>query len=89
MKRVHVYISGRVQGVFFRANTRKEARKRNLKGWVKNLSDGGVEAVFEGPEDKVEEIINWCWKGSPSARVENVEVKREEPEGLSEFKIRY
>lgn len=62
-KRAHVYVSGRVQGVFFRATTRDEARSRGITGWVKNLPDGRVEAVFEGEEKKVQEMIDFCHEG--------------------------
>jgi acylphosphatase len=75
MVRVHVYVSGRVQGVFFRYETRREARKRNVKGWVRNLPDGRVEALFEGEEEKVLELIEFCKHGPPGARVTNVEVE--------------
>lgn len=88
--RVHVYISGRVQGVFFRAHTRDKARSLGLKGWVKNLWDGRVEAIFEGEEEKVEEMIKWCHKGPRFSRVDNVEVKFEKPSGeFSGFEVRY
>jgi acylphosphatase len=76
--RVHVMISGRVQGVFFRSETRKEARRLNLSGWVRNTRDGRVEAVFEGDAGAVEEMIRWCRSGPPAARVEDVEVDRQE-----------
>ena len=89
MKRAHVYIFGKVQGVFYRANTKKQAKKRGLKGWVKNLKDGRVEAVFEGPEEKIREMIEWCRIGSSAARVEEVKVDWEEPEGLEKFAIKY
>ncbi|MFQ6105886.1 MAG: acylphosphatase [Candidatus Hydrothermarchaeaceae archaeon] len=82
--RAHVYISGRVQGVFFRSHTRDMAVKLGLRGWVKNLWDGRVEAVFEGEKDKVEEMIIWCRKGSPYAKVEDIEVLWESYTG--EFK---
>ncbi|MDY6789533.1 MAG: acylphosphatase [Candidatus Nanohaloarchaea archaeon] len=88
MKQAHVFVSGKVQGVFFRATTRKEARKRGVKGWVKNLDDGRVEAVFEGEEEKVEEMIRFCHEGPERARVEDVEVDFEEPEGLEGFEVR-
>ncbi len=89
-KRAHVFVSGRVQGVFFRATTRDEARKRGVKGWVKNLSDGRVEAVFEGEREDVEEMIDFCHEGSRPARVEDVEVNWEEyQEEFSGFEIRY
>jgi acylphosphatase len=79
--RAHVIISGRVQGVFFRYETRNEALHRNLKGWVKNRPDGKVEAVFEGEEEDVREMIEWCRKGPPMARVTDVRVEWEEYRG--------
>lgn len=90
VKRAHLWIEGRVQGVFYRAWTRDLANKIGLKGWVKNLPDGRVEAVFEGPEEKVQMAINQCWQGPPAARVTDIEIKWEEPEGdLEGFEIRY
>ena len=62
--RAHLFITGRVQGVFFRACTREEAQKRKLTGWVKNLYDGRVEAVFEGEEEAVQSMISWCHSGT-------------------------
>ena len=73
-KRVRVLISGRVQGVFFRAYTRDAALQAGLTGWVRNLADGRVEAVFEGDADPVDRMIAWCRQGSPGSRVERVEV---------------
>lgn len=86
--RAHVYVSGKVQGVMFRATTRDEARKQDVDGWVKNLADGRVEAVFEGSEDAVEEMIEFCHEGSPVARVDDVEVGYEEPAGEDGFRIK-
>ncbi|MCU4799301.1 acylphosphatase [Halobacteria archaeon HArc-gm2] len=86
--RAHVFVSGKVQGVFYRATTREEARKRDVDGWVKNLADGRVEAVFEGPEDAVAEMVEWCHEGSDRARVEDVEVEYGEPAGFDSFDIR-
>ncbi len=71
--RVHVFVSGRVQGIFFRSETRREARKYHVTGWVKNLSDGRVEAVFEGEKENVEKLIEFCRKGPSGARVANTE----------------
>ena len=85
--RAHVFVSGKVQGVFYRANTRETAREKGVNGWVKNLEDGRVEAVFEGPEDAVEEVVEWCHTGSPAADVEDVEVEYEEPQGEETFRI--
>jgi acylphosphatase len=86
--RAHVFVSGRVQGVFFRANTRDEARSRGVDGWVQNLDDGRVEAVFEGPSEAVEEMVEWCHTGSPAAAVEDVEVEYEDPADEDLFSVR-
>jgi acylphosphatase len=86
--RAHVHISGRVQGVGFRANTRREARERGVDGWVRNLADGRVEAVFEGPTETVESMVAWCHEGSPAAQVEDVTVQHGEPEGAEGFRVR-
>ena len=80
-KRYHVYISGRVQGVFFRANTWKQARELTLTGWVRNLSNGCVEAVFEGEQKAAEEMLSWCRTGTPPARVDHVDVEEEDAAG--------
>ncbi|AEG15658.1 acylphosphatase [Desulfofundulus sp. TPOSR] len=74
MLRKRVYISGKVQGVYFRVYTRDAAVKFGVTGWVRNLKDGRVEAVFEGENGAVEQMLRWCWEGSPSSRVEKVEV---------------
>ncbi|MEM2873522.1 MAG: acylphosphatase [Nitrososphaerales archaeon] len=88
--RAHVYISGFVQGVFFRSNTRKMALKLGLKGWVRNLCDGRVEAIFEGDRDKVLEILLWCKTGPPNAQVENVDIEWEKYKGnFKNFEILY
>jgi acylphosphatase len=86
--RAHVFVSGRVQGVFFRATTRDTAREQGVDGWVKNLADGRVEAVFEGSEESVEAMVEFCHEGSPQAQVRDVEVKYGDPEGLDGFEIR-
>jgi len=86
--RAHAFVSGTVQGVFYRANTRDTAREAGIDGWVKNLSDGRVEAVFEGPEDAVESMVAWCHEGSPRAEVDNVEVEYGAPDGVEGFEIR-
>jgi len=86
--RAHVFISGRVQGVFYRANTRDTAREAGVDGWVENLADGRVEAVFEGSTDAVESMVEWCHDGSPRARVDDVTAEYEDPEGIEGFEIR-
>lgn len=80
-KRVHIYISGMVQGVCFRAYTRDMAYQFKLSGWVKNLHDGRVEAVFEGDKENVDMMIDWCKKGPRGASVSNVEVTEESYSG--------
>jgi acylphosphatase len=89
-ERAHVMISGRVQGVFFRVETRRAARHIGASGWVRNTRDGRVEAVFEGNTGEVEEMIRWCQCGPPAAWVENVEVERQEFKGeFDSFSVKY
>jgi len=85
MVRAHVYVSGDVQGVSFRWYAIQHARRAGVGGFVRNVPDGRVEAVFEGRQDAVEALIAWCREGPPAARVTSVEVAWEEPEGSSEF----
>jgi acylphosphatase len=88
--RLEIVISGRVQGVWFRASTRDEARRLGLLGWVRNLPDGRVEAVFEGDEDRLSRMLDWCRRGPPGARVHNVEATRARATGdFQDFSIRY
>jgi len=88
--RAHVFVSGMVQGVFFRSETRHEANRRKVTGWVRNLRDGRVEAVFEGEKDAVEKLIEFCRTGPPGARVTKVEVSWEEYTGeFKGFLMRY
>ena len=87
MRRVHVFVAGRVQGVFFRASCAQEARALGVTGWVRNASDGRVEAVFEGPDTAVEAMVDWCRKGPGYARVDAVEVEREAPAGDAGFHV--
>ncbi len=88
--RVHIFISGLVQGVFFRAEIEKMALKLDIKGWVRNTENGRVEAVFEGEKDEIEKIINWAKKGPSGAIVEKVDIRWEEHKGEFEnFEIRY
>jgi acylphosphatase len=78
--RAHVWISGRVQMVYFRGTAQQVAAARGLTGWVRNLPDLRVEAVFEGPRADVQALIDWCHEGSPSARVDAVDVRWEPPQ---------
>jgi acylphosphatase len=75
--RVHLIVSGQVQGVFYRANTRRAANGLGLKGWVRNLPDGMVEVVAEGRKHSLDRLIEYCRKGPEGAKVENVEIKWE------------
>ncbi len=84
-----MFVSGTVQGVRYRASTREAATDRGVDGWVRNLDDGRVEAVFEGPEAAVEGVIEWCHTGSPMASVDDVDVTYEEPAGESGFRVRW
>lgn len=86
--RAHVYVSGTVQGVFYRASTRDAAEEHGVDGWVRNLDDGRVEAVFEGSESAVDAMVEWCHTGSTAARVESVDAEYEEPQGEDGFRIR-
>jgi len=87
---VHVKISGIVQGVWFRASTKQKAEQLGINGWVKNTSDGCVEAIFEGEESLVNEMIKWCYKGPPLAKVYDVKVtKNESIEEFDNFSFRY
>jgi acylphosphatase len=89
MARLHVWVEGRVHGVFFRDTTRRTAQALGLAGWVKNLPDGRVEAVFEGARDLCEKALVFVRKGPPAARVDNVDIEWENEEGLGGFDVRY
>jgi len=88
MIRRRVVVHGRVQGVFFRDTARRMAQSRGLGGWVRNAPEGTVEAVFEGEAKAVDSMVLWCGQGPRGAVVERVEVTDEEPEGLTDFRIR-
>ena len=77
--RAHVVVSGRVQGVYFRGNTKDRADSMGVNGWVRNLANGKVEAVFEGEEEDVRRMVTWCHQGPPGARVDHVETEWETP----------
>lgn len=90
LARAHIFVSGRVQGVFFRAETQRKARKLKLSGFVCNLPDGKVEAVLEGERGDVEKLIAWARKGPLFARVEKIDVEWEEYKGeFKGFRIKY
>lgn len=88
-RRVHLFIRGRVQGVNFRYYTMQKARELEVSGWVRNLWDGRVEAVAEGDENQVNQLVKWCHHGPPSALVEDVEASWEPPTGeFTDFLVR-
>ena len=90
MKRIRATVSGIVQGVAFRHETRKTALSLNLTGWVRNLPDGRVEAVFAGADDSVAAMLRWCRKGPRLAQVRDVQVREEAgTESFDAFEIRY
>jgi acylphosphatase len=87
MTRRHVRAHGRVQGVFFRDSVRREAARRGVAGWARNCADGTVEAVFEGDDDAVEAMVEFCRAGPGHSDVSRLDVAHEEPEGLSDFDV--
>lgn len=88
--RAHVIISGKVQGVYFRAETQRAAESNEVSGWVKNRRDGKVEALFEGDEDDVRNVLDWCRDGSTYSQVKGVKVEWEEFAGeFDGFEIVY
>ena len=88
MKRAHVRVRGSVQGVFFRVEARDRARSLGISGWVRNLPDGAVEAVFEGDDARVDSMVEWSRRGPARAEVDDVDVSWEQPQGESEFAVR-
>jgi acylphosphatase len=89
VKAVALRVTGRVQGVSFRAYAAQEAVRLEVAGWVRNASDGAVELHVEGPAEAVDEMVAWCRSGSPAASVEAVEVSDAEPERPESFEVRY
>ena len=88
--RVHIFISGKVQGVFFRQALKVISIKNSVYGSVRNLDDGRVEAILEGDENKIRNVVEWCHTGPANSRVERVEVKNEKPTELfSSFEVLY
>jgi acylphosphatase len=85
----HVRVTGLVQGVFFRAWARDEAQALGVSGWIRNCSDGSVEALLEGEAEAIEELIDLLREGPPGAQVEDVEIEEADREGLSSFEVRH
>ena len=88
MARRHLWVRGRVQGVWYRGSCAQQAQALGVSGWARNLADGRVEIVAEGDPDALDRLAEWCRQGPPAARVSAVEVRVEEPEGLSGFDVR-
>lgn len=88
MKRAEVVVRGAVQGVFFRVETRDRARSLRIAGWVRNAPDGSVEAAFEGQDERVESMVEWCRRGPRGARVDDLEVTWTEVQNEDGFSIR-
>ena len=89
-KRIHIFVTGRVQGVFFRQSTRVMALKNNVNGWVRNLDDGRVEIVAEGEKQNIESLINWCKTGPANSRIDEFELSEENYiDEFENFEVRY
>jgi acylphosphatase len=88
MVRRHLWVRGRVQGVWYRGSCAEQARALGISGWARNLPDGRVEIVAEGDPEALDKLVEWCRQGPPAARVTAVEVHAEEPEGLGGFTVR-
>ena len=88
MVRRHLWVTGKVQGVWYRGSCAEQARALGVSGWAHNLPDGRVEVVAEGGREAVDKLVAWCHQGPSSAWVSAVEVQAEEPEGLSGFAVR-
>jgi acylphosphatase len=87
--RAHVFVTGRVQGVFFRVETRQRAIRKNIRGWIRNTSDRRVEAIFEGEKEDVEQLVDFCRKGPSGARVAKVDLQWEDyTDDFTDFQIR-
>jgi acylphosphatase len=87
VKRARIRARGRVQGVFFRSEARDRARSLGLAGWIRNVPDGSVEAVFEGEDERVDALLAWCRRGPAGARVDEVEVTWEDPREEASFRV--
>ncbi|MBN1502333.1 acylphosphatase [Candidatus Woesearchaeota archaeon] len=88
-RRVHIIVSGTVQGVFYRSETKEKATELGLVGWVRNASKGNVEIIAEGPEENLKQLIQWCRHGPPNAEVDDIDIEWFGPvNDFSSFKIR-
>ena len=90
VERIHVTVRGRVQGVYFRASTRDQARQLRLSGWVRNCADGSVELIAEGDQEPLTQLVTWCRQGPPGAQVTDVNVEWRQGTGeFTGFSVRY
>ena len=90
LKQIHIFVTGRVQGVFFRQSTRVIAIKNNVNGWVRNLDDGRVEIIAQGEEQNINKLIDWCRTGPANSRVDEFELKEESiTEEFENFEVKY
>ena len=88
--RAHIYVSGNVQGVFYRYETKKQAELHSVNGWARNLQDGRVECLFEGKKEDIEKMIEFCRQGPPSAQVDDIDIQWEDWKGeFDDFQIKY
>ena len=87
MPTVHLLIKGKVQGVFYRGSAREMAEKLDITGWIRNTSEGDVEALISGNQLNIDKFVNWCWQGPARARVDTVEVKREAEKSFDGFQV--
>ena len=89
-KRIHIFVTGRVQGVFFRQSTKVMAIKNNVKGWVQNLDDGRVEIVAQGETQDIDNLAHWCKTGPANSRVDEFELSEENvTDEFENFEVRY
>ncbi len=89
IKKANILVSGRVQGVFYRSSTRDKALELGIKGWVMNKPDGSVYIEAEADESNLDHFIEWCKKGPMMARVDNIDIRHQSPEGFPGFEVRY
>jgi len=89
IKKVNILVSGRVQGVFYRTSTRDKALELGIKGWVQNNPDGSVYIEAEADQSTLDQFIEWCKKGPLMARIDNINISHQSPEGFQDFEVRY
>lgn len=88
MKRLRIHVTGKVQGVFYRASTQAKAKELGLNGWVQNEQDGSVLIEAEGQDQKLEKLVEWCQQGPGAAQVNNVTAEEVQPQGVNSFEVR-